>query len=154
MSITKESLGTKEPWPYGYQSYGDGSYLDLWESRFKEEGKRIIDQSKVRYLLQELADVIKPEFSDVAIDLQEKVTFTHGNVSFGMSWNHQVEDFVGFKRHTYNLITVMARAATSELVIGAENGGIVLKAGDWIDQEVVERAIINAYHNPYVQRVS
>lgn len=84
-----------------------------------EAGRSIHREAGVPGLLEELAEVIRPDFADVKI---EEKRMANGTVSLGIKWNFQDRpDSPGkdtpFLKYEYNAVQVEAYPLTGDVVV-------------------------------------
>lgn len=126
---------------------GDSYYENHYTQILLEKGRAILEEAKASALFKELADIIRPDFSDVKI---EQATLTDGGtVSLGIEWNFRDELAIPGLKYIYNVVDIVAYPLTSDLVVsGGEEFGVLNKSQWSSDPKLLEDAIVRAYHKP------
>lgn len=99
--------------------------------------------------LDELVDIIRPEFSDVEVN--EHID-SDGSLTLAIDWNRRpirIHPIHPINRYQYNSIAVRADPITEGLVVSSEGEDEFLRRLQWgSDARIVEDALGRAYMNP------
>lgn len=130
-----------------YLSHQDSFYNSAETYRKKIEAvRRLFEESGVRRVLNELADVIRPEFPDVAIVERGSA----GGLSLDIEWNHRSEP--AFPNMSplpmVDMVVVQGDFLGDNLTVSGEKEKEVLRRRQWESREVLEDAIAIAFKNP------
>lgn len=120
-----------------------------YEGKVLEKGRSIHREAGVPGLLDELAEIIRPDFPDVRIN--EHSTGS-GAVSLGIEWNFRdrSDKDTPFK-YEYNAVRVEAYPLTEDVVVWGKEEGESLTKSQWSsDRRPIEEAIARAYKNPMI----
>lgn len=113
-----------------------------------EAGRSIHREAGVPELLEELVEIIKPNFSDVKI---EETVEANGAVSSKIVWNRKdiLEKPFGDR---YNSVEIIAHPLTKDLVVEGREAFEIFPESQWkSDPKLLEDAIARAYRNSDVR---
>ena len=117
-------------------------------------GLEIHKEARTPKLLEELEEVIKPNFSDVKISSAE--LDQDGSVNLRIEWNFRQEMNSwepSYPERVHNAIGVNAYPLNGNLVIIGYDGMALLTSMEWrSDDHLLEDAIVHAYRNPRTLR--
>ena len=110
-------------------------------------GLAIQEKARVPQLLGELADVIRPDFPDVAVT-KAYISF-NGSVEQGIEWNSRHDEP---NHRVRSELLVRSYPLTGNLVVISQNKHEILEQSSWqSDPEILEGAMVRAYRNPKIE---
>lgn len=132
------------------------NYCRDYDQTVLDQGHVALQEARVPELLNELANIIRPDFPDVIIEERFELAGDIGlvlqcdGVSLMIKWNFR--DVSGEPlKHSYNSVNIIARPLTGDLlVMGGDPGKFrALDKSRWSsDPKLVEDAIARAYQIP------
>ena len=113
-------------------------------------GLAIQEEARVPQLLGELADVIKPDFPDVAVTNAYK-SFDE-SVERRIEWNSRCD---APNHRVHSEVLVRSYPLTGVIVVISQNEHEILKQSSWqSDPEILEGAMVRAYRSPKIEEDS
>lgn len=133
--------------------YGDTAYLRRYEKTFLEVGKRILVDAQAWNVLVDHAMAVKHEAPDMQIDDIDAVRpmLRMGVVSIAVKWGFedaQGDRTGGVSHRSWNMMTLMARVVTGEIVVAGNEGQEVLKRSEWETPGKLMEAVRHGYDKP------
>lgn len=115
----------------------------------------IFEQSGVTVMLNELKEIIEPNFPDVQIIESRLVT---GHMCKGIQWNGRNIDIPGYLFNRKNTLLDMVRIRidlSGDLYVGSEKGEELITRAQWSsDHGIIENSLADAYRDPLRLTVS
>ena len=123
------------------------SFESSYQVKVLEAGLSIYKEAGVPKLLEELAEIIRPDFPDVQIN--NGSLMYGGTVSSRIEWDFEYESGKRPDNYRYSSVNIIAYPLTQDLaVMGGEELGVLNKSQWSSDPKLLEDAVVRAYQNP------